>query len=237
MELISIICPTKNRIHQVLELLDSISNTASLPEFIEILFYIDYEDNKTKNEIDGLKIKYKMRIDHTSSKEITDNLSEMFNYTYNVLSKGDIIMLTGDDCRFRTKHWDKTIRETFNLYPDKIVLVYGDDGINHQKLATHPFLSRKWIEISGFWLPSYFHCDYVDTWVDDVARMIKRIHYLPNVLFEHMHPNVGKSKPDDVTIAAIKKREKYNPMLKFEQTKNERIDQSLKLLNYINTFN
>ena len=54
----------------------------------------------------------------------------MWNRCYEI-SSGDIVMHCGDDIRFRTKGWDTKVLNKFKEYKDKIVLVYGDDGIRN----------------------------------------------------------------------------------------------------------
>jgi hypothetical protein len=157
----------------------------------------------------------------------------MWNYTYNTLSTGDIIMICGDDARFRTKSWDTLIRDEFLKQDDRIVLVYGDDMIQGAGLATHSFIHRRWIEVSGFWLPPYFCADYVDTWLFEVATKINRVRYLPNVITEHMHYTVGKSAYDSTTDRKLINSSRENPALIYDQRYNERCEHVNKLLQYI----
>ena len=228
----SIVVPTRKRPVEVCELVETIFNTCDNFDLVEILFYIDPDDSDSESCIISLIDRYGYNIKYTSSNENL-NLSQMWNYAYNTLSTGDIIMICGDDARFRTKSWDTLIRDEFLKQDDRIVLVYGDDMIQGAGLATHSFVHRRWIEVSGFWLPPYFCADYVDTWLFEVATKINRVRYLPNVITEHMHYTVGKSAYDSTTERKLINISKENPALIYDQRYSERCEHVNKLLQYI----
>jgi glycosyltransferase involved in cell wall biosynthesis len=231
----SIIIPTKNRVAAIQELIETIFNTSDFFEKIEICFYIDNDDIESKEHILYLIYKYGKNIKYiTSEKKL--NLSQMWNYAYEQISTGDIIMLCGDDIRFRTKSWDTIIKNEFLSVDDKILLIFGNDLIQCEHLATHSFVHRTWITVSGFWLPPYFCADYVDTWLDEVARKINRRLYLPHIVTEHMHYSVNKSEYDDNTANRLENARKENPGQIFENTKQERIEHAENLLKYIESF-
>jgi len=231
----SIIIPTKHRVNAVNELVESIVNTSDNFKRIEICFYIDFDDTISKEGILALIEKYGNNIKYTMSEEKL-NLSQMWNYTYTNICTGEIIMLCADDIRFRTKSWDLAVKSEFSLVDDKILLVFGDDLYHGSKLATHSFVHRKWIETSGFWLPPYFCADYVDTWLDDVARRINRSVYLPHIITEHMHYSLNKSAYDDNTANRLENFKRERPDLIYETKQNERLEHVNKLLAYIESF-
>jgi hypothetical protein len=235
----SIILPTRTRIRQIKEFIESIDLTSSYFKQgeLEVCFYVDWDDGPSWDAIEELKNKYgENKIKYISS-ETPLNLSQMWNYSYEKLATGEIIMHCGDDIRFRTNDWDIKIKEKFDNSNDKIILVYGDDGIRHNKLATHSFVHRKWIEVSGFWLPPYFVSDYNDTWLDFVARYIKRIVYIPEIYTEHLHYVVKKAEIDENTNRRLKRHDDEKTEIIYKNTENERIMHAKKLLDYINNYN
>jgi hypothetical protein len=88
------------------------------------------------------------------------------------------------------------ILDRFEQFPDRIVLVYGRDGIHDRNLATHGFLHRRWVDTVGYFVPPLFASDFNDTWLDEVARAVGRRQYVPEVYYEHLHPAVGKAPMD-----------------------------------------
>lgn len=109
----------------------------------------------------------------------------------------DIVMMAADDIRFRTTGWDDEVRFAFKQWPDGIGLAYPDDGIHGQRLATHSFVSRQFVDTVGFYLPATLTGDFVDNWLHTLARVVGREAYLPRVYIEHLHPIVGKAQMDD----------------------------------------
>jgi glycosyltransferase involved in cell wall biosynthesis len=232
-ETISIILPTRKRSNELYRLVNSIFLTSTHHNKIEICIYIDNDDTESETTIKKLINDYsELAIKYTTCEEKL-NLSQMWNYAYENLATGNIIMHCGDDIVFRTDNWDVAIRNEFNKYPDNIVLVFCKDGIQNAGLATHSFVHRRWIEVSGFWLPPYFVSDYNDTWLDHVSIKIHRRVYLDNIYTEHMHYIAGKSIIDENTQRRLDRHERENPGLLYSQKENERNEHANRLLEYI----
>jgi hypothetical protein len=228
---ISIVLPTRGRAAGVQELVASVAETADAFAQIEFCFYIDSDDESTRAMMDTLIGIYGTSHIKYTTADTDPNLSQMWNIAYERLATGSIIMHCGDDIRFRTRHWDTLIKGVFEAYTDKIVLVYGNDGIQGAKLATHSFVHRRWIEASGFWLPPYFKSDYNDMWLDDVAKRIGRRHYLPELYTEHMHFSVGKMALDDTTQRRLENHKHQHP----ESIYNGKADERMEHVNRLRT--
>jgi glycosyltransferase involved in cell wall biosynthesis len=231
--MISIVLPTRKRPVQLKEMIDSALETADAPTKVEFCVYVDEDDVDTKQCIDDLSSKGFLVKCATSPSKI--NLSQMWNYAYENLSTGDIIMLCADDIRFRSRCWDTLVRNEFDKVSDKLVLVYGDDRIHGRNLTTHPFVHRRWIEKSGFWLPPYFVSDMVDVWLHEVSKALGRIVYLPNVVTEHLHFSVGKSQIDETTIQRLSNHNIQNPTKVYNEKIDERNEHISRLLRSINS--
>lgn len=194
---ISLLCPTRGRPDNIRRLVGSAHRHATGP--LEFAFYVD-EDDPTRNRV--RQIAGQCIPDPAQSHiQIVEGprvvLSQMWNECAKV-AHHDVMMHCGDDLLFHTPGWDRLVLDRFEQFPDRIVLVYGRDGIHNQNLATHGFLHRRWVDTVGYFVPPLFASDYNDTWLDEVARKIGRREYVPEVYYEHMHPAVGKA-PMDLT--------------------------------------
>lgn len=226
---ISIVLPTRARARALTEMMSSAEETADDFSNIEFCIYYDEDDEETRlclreeeERRGGGTVKYA-----TSSSPL--KLSAMWNYAYDRLATGDIVMQCADDVRFRTRGWDAHVRAEFERRADKLVLVFCADGIQNGRLATLGFVHRRWIELSGFWLPPYFVGDYCDTWVDFVAQQLGRRVYLPKVYIEHLHYLVGKSELDATYRARLERERRENPRDLYARTCEERVRQVLRL--------
>lgn len=189
---ISILCPTRGRPDNLLRLIRTALDTASGP--IEFVFYVDDDDQPTRallTELNGrvpgliLSMLVGPRI----------LLSEAWNRCAEI-ARAEILMHAGDDITFESNGWDDNVIHAFEAYPDRLVFVHGDDRLQGRNLGTHGFLHRRWVDVIGYFVPPYFSSDYNDTWLTEVADMLDRRVYLPNVVTEHHHPLAGKAEWD-----------------------------------------
>lgn len=179
---ISILVPTRGRPENIKRLYKSVCDTAFDSSQIEFVFYVD-EDDKTSfdtiKSLGGIPVLVGPRI----------ILSKMWNECA-AIARGDIMMHCGDDIIFRSQHWDKLVIEKFDESKDKILFVHGDDGHWGGQFGTHGFIHKNWMDTVGYFVPPYFSSDYNDTWLNEVANIIKRRVYIPEIVTEHMHFNI-----------------------------------------------
>jgi hypothetical protein len=182
---IALVCPTRNRVRQVEQMVQSAMATAAGP--VEVVLYADDDaplpDRFSKTR--GVTVVTGPRI----------LLSEAWN-TAAGLASADILMHCGDDIVFRTPGWDERVVREFAKVPDRIVFVHGNDLLQGPNLGTHGFLHRRWVDAVGYLVPPHFSSDYNDTWLTEVADKLGRRVYLPDVVTEHMHPLAGKAEWD-----------------------------------------
>lgn len=182
-EMISLLIPTRDRPNNVRRTIESVKNTASRPELVEMLFYVDLDDQTFPSEVLEKNIR------------IIRGPRMWLSVLQNILfanASGEIIMYTGDDVVYETHGWDEEVRNTINSEIDKLVLVYGNDSATHgENIAIHGFLHRNWIQATGTWVAPGRGVPY-DLWHTDVARKLGRLRYLPDVKFSHVHYRQGE---------------------------------------------
>lgn len=187
---ISVLTPTRGRPDNVGRLIDSALSTTELP--VELIFYLDQDDPTLPASTDIID-EYAPAALYIIGPRIM--LSETWNRCYNV-ALADVVMQCGDDIIFRSRHWAEQVLAEFDKYPDRIVLVHGRDGIQDDRVATHGFYHRRWVDQVGYFMPPYFASDWNDMWWTEVADALGRRVYLPGLHTEHMHPVVGKAAMD-----------------------------------------
>lgn len=195
---ISILCPTRGRPESVKAMLASLRRTSTVMP--EVVFYVDDDDGTFPKECEGPDVNV------LRGPRIV--MSEMWNRCAQEAT-GEILLLSGDDVIFKTKGWDGQVRRAFAAFPDRLVMVHGDDGIWHEKFGTHCFLHRAWIDAVGYFAPPYFSSDYNDTWINDVFNALNRRVYL-DFLTEHLHPMAGKGKWDQTHKERLERHKKDN---------------------------
>lgn len=96
---------------------------------------------------------------------------------------GDIAMLAADDIMFHTPGWDVAVEQAIADVPDRIVMVYADDG-TRRRAPVNPFVHRDWIDAAGF-TPPDFQGWFADEWVWSLAAELGRVRFLKTVRIAH----------------------------------------------------
>ena len=186
-QMISLLIPTRDRPSNVRRAVDSVKNTVSQPDLVEILFYVDLDDDTFPTEVLGKNVR------------IVRGPRMWLSVLQNILyanAFGEILMYSADDVVYETQAWDEKVRDMINSEKDKLVLVYGNDSATYgENVAIHGFLHRNWIEATGTWVASGRGVPY-DLWHTEVARKLGRLRYLKDVKFSHIHYRQGEGQAE-----------------------------------------
>lgn len=185
--MISLLVPSRGRPESLQAMIVSAKETAADSTQVEVVVRLD-DDDPSMGPLHDL-LPYGVRT-ITGPRTL---LSACWNECYEQ-AEGDIVMHAGDDIRFRTPGWDTLVASAFP--GDGIAFVHGDDGFQGAALGTHGFVTRRWVQAVGYFVPPLFSSDYNDTWLNEVADRIGRRIYLPSLLTEHLHPAAGKGEWD-----------------------------------------
>lgn len=224
--MISFLTPTRKRPEMMTQFVSSVLDTADRPADIEFVVYIENDDSSYFNWPHSPQVKMKWGP--------WKNLAQCYEWER---ASGDIFVLGADDVIFRTQGWDTKVMAEFAKYPDKIVLVHGDDGDpNTEKTnATMPFIHRQWVNVIGRYLPPYFTGDFTDTWLSDIANALGRRAKI-DIITEHIHPAFGKREQDETDKIKWEKHFRENMPQKYIDTLPEREIEIAKLKKWIEGF-
>lgn len=221
--MISILCPTRERRRSVERMLTSIARTAA--SLVEIVFYIDEEDSTTLLTLPAWN---GIRLRAVFGPQIT--MSDMWNRCAERAS-GNLLMFVDDEAVFHTPGWDRIVETEFARWPDRAILVHGNDLIHGDVLAAYFFVHRTWLDIFGRLTPPWFSYGYADVWCSEVAQAAGRKIYLPNVVIENMAPK--DQPPDHIHQLNQVRAERDRPGDLYNQLQPEREQDVAKLAAYI----
>ena len=211
-EKIAILIPTKARAKRLRTTIQSCLETASKPELIEFICYVDHDDNS----YDDIK---KKNIKIIKGPKIW--LSGMYN-ALTTHTQAEILMYGSDDIIFKSKNWDKKIRESLNEFDRKFGLIFPNDLSSHSgKIATHGFVNRIWLDTLGYLLPPYFVDTHTDLWITELARKLNRLTYLDDIVIEHKQYRQGKANFDSTYKDRIKSTEIQKTNKTYKKLKRE----------------
>jgi hypothetical protein len=137
--------------------------------------------------------------------------------------QGEIIMYSGDDLVFNTFGWDAAVRLAFGNTNDGILLVHANDLAHEDKIATHGFLHRNWIDAVGSWVAAG-RGSLFDLWHTEVARKIGRLCYLRDIEIVHVHYRQGQglAEFDETYKYSSAATTSWVPMKTYKKLKRER---------------
>jgi glycosyltransferase involved in cell wall biosynthesis len=190
---ISLLLPTRGRPHLIRRLFDSVVAYTDRLEDLEIILYVD-DDDETGQEISD---------DRISLLKIFGPRLSMGAYNTICLGQasGDYIMLMNDDVIVRTSAWDRKVAELGRTISDGIFLAYPNDLHIGKRMCTFPILTKKACELFLRPYPEEYKTYFIDWHIFDTFKRLRaighaRIFYLEDVVFEHCHYMAGKAELD-----------------------------------------
>jgi len=104
------------------------------------------------------------------------------------------IAFFGDDHLIKNK-WEKEFLDYFDENSG-IGIAYGNDLLQFEKLPTAVCITSNIIETLGYMIPTQLQHMYADNFWIDLGKATNSIKYFPNIIFEHLHPDIGKAARD-----------------------------------------
>ena len=201
--LVSLIVPTRGRPAQLRRFLDSVADTATHPERIEVVLVVDDDDPHSLVAHPRLNVRHAVGPPNRA-------MGALNNAGFAV-SSGRYVMLLNDDVVVRTRGWDATALACFRRFPDPFVLLHVNDTLMREHLCTFPLTSRAFYELCGEVCPDEYQRYRIDDHIEDIFNLLavageRRVVYLPDVIFEHdnatLHPEAGAVYLSEPTVLA-----------------------------------
>jgi len=196
---ISILTPARKRPQNILRMLDSIKNTKSDENNIEVIFRVDDTDNDLNDpsfrEAVYLMTDIRLFPRIVVGPETFPDLGCLWNDCLTV-SHGDIFQMGGDDLVYETKDWDRVVIAKFEQFPDGVGLIWCEDKHFSASLATHGFISKKWVETVGWFTPPIGLTYANDNFLYNLANRLRRFYFIGDVTIEHKWDGSNPNDPN-----------------------------------------
>ncbi|MGP0630196.1 glycosyltransferase family 2 protein [Nitrospina sp. 32_T5] len=190
---ISVLMPTRHRLEQAERCIASLVETATHPEALEIVVYVD-DDDPESHALDRKDIAFHKIVGPRL------NLGAL-NTACLSSATGDILGAVNDDVVVRTQGWDDRLRAIHDRFPDGIYLAYPNDLFFGPRMASFPFMARATCDALGDPFPAEYPGDFQDHHLLDLFQRLRhhghdRIVYMEDVVMEHLHVRFGNEKDE-----------------------------------------
>ncbi|CCQ89792.1 hypothetical protein NITGR_170049 [Nitrospina gracilis 3/211] len=190
---ISVLMPTRHRPEQAARCIASLVETATHPEALEVVVYVD-DDDPESHALDRNDIAFHRIVGPRL------NLGAL-NSACLQQATGDILGAVNDDVVVRTQGWDDRLRAIHARFPDGIYLAYPNDLFFGARMASFPFMARATCDALGEPFPAEYPGDFQDHHLLDLFQRLKhrghdRLVYLEDVEMEHLHVRFGNGEGD-----------------------------------------
>lgn len=111
----------------------------------------------------------------------------------------DIIFLASDDMNPIRKGWDaRIIEDMTDNFPDTDGVLWYNDGKTEQTLNTLSILGRKYFKRFGYIYNSEYKALWCDNEFMEVADILGKQKYFPDIIIRHEHPIWGYGSQDEL---------------------------------------
>lgn len=181
-----ILVPSRNRPNSIVELIKSLDETETESDLIVVI-------DSDEPQMDAyLELGCDVLMVEKQGKGMAKPLNFAANHFRN---KYRHFAFLGDDHRPRTKNWDVTFINALDELG--IGLVYGDDLLQGENLATAVAMSGEIVKELGGMVPQDMIHLYLDNFWMTLGKDLNALRYIPEVVLEHLHPIAGKAEWDD----------------------------------------
>jgi glycosyltransferase involved in cell wall biosynthesis len=164
MSLISVILPSRGRPDSLRAAVASL--LAGEDPGIEVIVGLD-EDDPTRVIAEGLVANIPGA--RVSVNPRQKSVGELFNKLYSE-SSGDWFIPFPDDYTMSVPDWGARLRDAVKMMPCSLGVAYLADSL-YPGFSTFPVVSRRTIELNGFFMPDFFPFLFGDTWWNEVGNL------------------------------------------------------------------
>lgn len=189
--------PTKGRRERFVQTIRGYLANIVLPE-TKILVTFD-SDDRASTTPDILKFLEHNKVEYT----IGYSKSKVDACNRDLEGKDfDVVLLASDDMICVERGFDKIICDAMEKhFPDTDGSLHFNDGYTQDRLRTMVIFGKKYYDRFGY----LYHPDYISLWSDnediEVAKLLNKYQYFPQILFKHQHY---------ANDASVKRDERYN---------------------------
>jgi hypothetical protein len=187
----AIIIPTRERSHKIKKLHEQWYNVTDPSVETDCFIVLDTDNQSTYERLPGFIYRI---VDTCGKKGAVIPLNKV---AIEIANDYEYLGFIGDDHLPITEGWNSKMYESL-VNNGKFSMVYGDDLRSKDTLCAHVIMDSMYvIQLGYFAHPSLSHLYCDNLWMY-IGKRKNNIHYLPNVIIEHLHYTMQKSPNDNM---------------------------------------
>jgi len=194
---IAILIPSRDRNHKIKELYQIWDEYLDKTVETDCIILLDEDNESTYERLPN----FKYEIVKTNGKRgVTYPLNQG---AMKFCGQYEYIGFIGDDHRPKTKNWNSILYNKLKE-TSPFSMVYGNDLIQGGRIPTAIVMDSWYIRYFGYMIPpsiTHLWCD--NLWLY-IGKEMNNIHYLKDVIIEHLHFGSGKSQCDAIYLEVAK---------------------------------
>lgn len=188
---IAIIIPSRSRPHNIKRLHEQWYQVTNPKVQIDVYIVLDIDDNTQYERLSGFIYSF---VDTDGVRGVVVPLNKI---AIEIAPKYDYIGFMGDDHLPVTQDWNVKMMDVL-LKNGDYAMVYGNDLFQKGSLCTQIIMDSKYIIKLGYFThPSFNHLFFNTLWLH-IGRKKNNIHYLDDVIIEHLHFVNNKAEKDEL---------------------------------------
>lgn len=222
---LAVAVPTRSRPHLVPRMIDAWYKTGAF-SVAELWFIIDRDDMQYDQYVRTIE-RYPSA--NVIVMEEWQPLVPKLNFAASHLAQHHTnVAFMGDDHLPRTMDWAYHLVAAHAKHGPSIV--YGRDGYQDRYLPTWWSMSSAIIDKLGRMVPAPVQHLYCDNAVKALGEEARCLHYLDDVMVEHMHPVAGKAEMDQQYLRVNRKQQYTRDQAGFEGWLADGLDADVRML-------
>lgn len=191
---LAVVVPTRSRPQNVMPIIDAWHATGAF-DVARLVFAIDADDIRYDTYLAALKSQLGVTV--YVLPEWQPMVPKLDRVALELAAEFKAVAFMGDDHIPRTQRWAHMLVERHLSQWSRPQIIYGQDGLQDQRLPTWWSMDGRIIKALGRMVPAPVQHLFCDNAVKELGDKSGVLTYDQRILIEHMHPYAGKSKPDD----------------------------------------
>ena len=189
----AIIIPTRERAPKIVKLHEQWFKVTNPYVSTDCIIVLDSDNESTYERLPG----FIYHVVYTDGKRGV--VTPLNNVATKIYNNYQYVGFWGDDHFPHTQDWNVMMYDT--LHKNKpFSMVYGNDLLQGSRLCTEIIMDSNYISQLGYMAhPEFTHLFIDDVWMY-MGKRKNNIHYLDNVIIEHLHYTNQKSEVDDLYL-------------------------------------